>query len=293
MLDKLLQQVTNGELGHLTAVVVGVSGTGSIVAEQAARLGFGKVILIDFDKIEKHNLNRILNSTCHHVEAQALKVEAFAGAVTSYRGPGVAKPIPKSLLSREAILAAAEGDVVFSCVDTLEARQLCDLLSSAFLLPLFDVGVVIPVRKQGEQIAIADVCGRIDYIQPGGSTLRDRGVWSPELLRAEYLRRAAPEAHNNEMEAGYIKGMIEQAPSVITLNMRAAAAVMNEFVARAYPFRLEPNHLYARTIFSLAACEEEYFPSSAFPREPDQSLARGDLEPLLGLPILKAPKVAG
>lgn len=83
-----------------------------------------------------------MNSTLHHVDAQALKVEAFAEAVTLYRGPGVAKPIPASLLSREAILAAAEGDVLFSCVDTLKARQLCDLLSSAFLLPLFDVGVV-------------------------------------------------------------------------------------------------------------------------------------------------------
>src|SRR6185437_3992246 len=38
------------ELGRLTAVVIGVSGTGSIVAEQLARLGFGRVILIDFDK---------------------------------------------------------------------------------------------------------------------------------------------------------------------------------------------------------------------------------------------------
>ena len=50
-------------LGRLTAVVISASGTGSIQAEQAARLGFGRVILIDFDKVKKKNLNRILNAT--------------------------------------------------------------------------------------------------------------------------------------------------------------------------------------------------------------------------------------
>ena len=38
-------------LGRLSACVIGVSGTGSIVAEQLARLGLGEIILIDFDKV--------------------------------------------------------------------------------------------------------------------------------------------------------------------------------------------------------------------------------------------------
>lgn len=107
--------------------------------------------------------------------------------------------------------------------------------------------------------AIGDVCGRIDYVQPGGATLGDRGVYGPESPRAEYLAKVAPDAHRQELEAGYIRGATEEAPSVITLNMRAAAACVNEFIARAYPFRLEPSRLYARTTFSLAACEEEYW----------------------------------
>ena len=85
-------------------------------------------------------------------------------------------------------------DVVFCCVDTLEARHIADLIAAAFLLPLFDVGVVIPVRKKGHAFAVADVCGRIDYVQPGGSTLQDRGIYTPESLRGEYLCGVAPEA---------------------------------------------------------------------------------------------------
>ena len=127
----------------------------------------------------------------------------------------------------------------------------------------------------------------MDYVQPGGSTLRDREVYSPASLRAEYLRHTAPRAHQHELEAGYIKGMIEEAPSVIKLNMRVATAAMNEFIARAYPFRLDPNGNYARTEFSLAAGEEEFTAESAFPRSNIGLFARGNMEPLLGLPILK------
>lgn len=280
------------EVGRLTAAVIGVSGTGSIVAEQAARLGFGRIVMIDFDRVEMRNLNRILNATVRDAENSALKVEMFAAAIRSYRVGNVSIPVPASIATRDAVLATSAADILFCCVDTLEARQIADLISSAFLIPLIDMGVVIPVRKADSFLAIADVCGRLDYVQPGGSSLQDRGVYSPESLRAEYLRRVAPEAHQQELEAGYIKGLIEEAPAVITLNMRVASAAVNEFIARAYPFRLDANGLYARTQFSLAACEEEYLAETDFVPSTQPIFGCGAAEPLLGLPMLKAPKAA-
>ena len=274
------------ELGQLTAVVIGVSGTGSVQAEQAARLGFGQVILIDFDRVKKRNLNRILNTTLADARAKRLKTETFAEAITSYRGHGCAVPITASINTREAVLAASGGDVLFCCVDTLEARYIADLIASAFLLPLFDVGVVIPVRNDGDEVSIVDAVGRIDYVQPGGATLGDRRVYTPESLRAEYLRSAAPEAHAREVEEGYIKGAVEEAPAVISLNMRAASASINEFILRSYPFRLDSNRGYARTLFSLAAGEEDFFDEDHFGTGTNPVLGRGNREPLLGLPAL-------
>ena len=187
------------------------------------------------------------------------------------------------------MLAASQGDVLFCCVDTLEARHLADQIAAAFLLPLFDVGVVIPVRNTGSGIAILDANGRIDYIQPGGANLGDRKVYTPESLRAEYLRSVAPDAHAQEIEAGYIKGAVEEAPAVITLNMRAASACMNEFILRAYPFRLDPNRGYSRTQFSLAAGDEDHFSEDDFEKSRNPNLGRGAREPLLGLPALAKP----
>lgn len=276
------------ELARLSACVVGISGTGSIVAEQLARLGFGQVILIDFDKLEKRNLNRILNSTIEDARLQKPKVLAFADAVSTYRGDGAAVPVNASILSRQAVLSASQADVIFSCVDTLDARHIADLIGSSFLIPLFDVGVTIPTRRLGKEAAIADVCGRIDYVQPGGSTLQDRGVYNPASLRAEYLRRTAPDVHRGEMQAGYLRGINEEAPAVISLNMRAASTCVMEFIARAYPFRQEPNWQYARTQFSLAACDEDFIAEGEFERATNPRLGCGGLEPLLGLPALRA-----
>lgn len=281
------------EMGHLTAMVIGVSGTGSVAGEQINRLGFGRVKHCDFDVVEFKNLNRILNSRMNDAATGRLKVDMFVEAVEGYRGADVAEALPFSILTREAILAASQCDVLFCCVDSLEARQILDMISTAYLLPLFDVGVVIPTRQAGTARAIADVCGRIDYVQPGRSSLRDRGVYTPESLRAEYLRRSAPESHQQELAAGYIRGAIEEAPAVISLNMRAASACVNEFIARAYPFRHEPNERYARTQFSLAACEEEYFPEDAFGAQAyAHLLGMGSREPLLGLPFLSQPGLA-
>ncbi|WP_146122888.1 ThiF family adenylyltransferase, partial [Burkholderia multivorans] len=207
------------ELSRLTACVIGVSGTGSIVAEQLARLGFGQVILIDYDKIEHKNLNRILNSTLDAAHARESKVDFFARSIELHRGSGVAVPIDAKIGSRQAVLSAAESDVLFSCTDTHEARHYADQIASAYAIPLIDVGVSIPTRADGMQRAIVDVHGRVDYVRPGGPTLQDRGVYSPETLRAEYLRSTAPDDHREEVQAGYIKGVQEEAPAVISLNI--------------------------------------------------------------------------
>lgn len=278
------------ELGRLSAAAIGASGTGSITLEQLGRLGFGGVTGIDFDHVEPRNLNRILNATSDDAARHILKTDLFARAMARYREEGVAIPVAASIATREAVLTASQADVLFCCVDSHEGRQIADLIAAAFLIPLIDVGVVIPVRKTDAGVAIADACGRIDYVQPGGATLLDREVYSAASLRAEYLRRVSPKDHQEEVAAGYIRGLAEQAPSVITLNMRAAAAGVNEFIARAYPYRLEPNRRCARTLFSLAACEEDYVSEDEFTKAPNPVLARGDQEPLLGLPVLAAPR---
>lgn len=282
-----------GELARLTACVVGVSGTGSIVAEQICRLGFGRVILIDHDHVEIKNLNRILNTTWPDAVGKIAKVQVFADRANKYRNEDYIFGLAESILSRTAVLAASQADVIFSCVDTHRGRSIADRIASAFLLPLFDVGVAIPTRLSTAGAAIDEVTGRIDYVKPGGTTLADRGVYTPASLQAEALAESDQQAHAAQVAAGYIEGIPEQAPSVISLNMRAASACVMEFIARSYPFRHESNDYYARTRFMLAEGVEEFTKESEFQAAPTSLLARGAREPLLGLPALAVPKQEG
>lgn len=276
----------SAELSRLTACVIGASGTGSIVHEQVCRLGFGRVIPIDYDRVEDKNLNRILNTTKEDARQARLKVDVLADRANLLRDAPYVAGVSANVLSRQAVLAASQADVLFCCVDTHRGRAIGDRIAQAFLLPLFDVGVAIPTRATTRGRAIDEVTGRIDYVQPGGSTLGDRGVYTPATLQAEALAEADPDAHAAQVKAGYIEGMPEQAPAVISLNMRAASACVMEFIARAYPFRHEPNSGYARTRFMLAECFEEHTAESEFSAQPAPELARGSREPLLGLPAL-------
>ena len=278
------------ELARRTACIVGVSGTGSIVAEQLVRLGIGRLILIDFDRVEMRNLNRILNSTLEHATARLHKVAMFAEAARAIR-PGLdVEPMAETIMSRGAVLAAARSDVVFSCVDSVEGRMVVDLTCQAFCIPLIDMGVTITTRSlPGGSRTVSDAWTRVDYVQPGGSTLLSRGVWSGKALRDEYLARVAPDVHGGEVDEGYIKGVHAEAPSVISLNMKAASEAVLEYVARSFPFRHRPNAAFARSMVSLGEMEWETFPEDSFVCDGSAPVGVGAAAPLLGLPMLEVP----
>lgn len=69
-----------------------------------------------------------------------------------------------------------------------------------------------------------------------------------------------------------------------------ASALVNEFVARAYPYRQEPNRNYARIAFSIAACDEDHHSEDDFERKENALLGRGAAEPLVGLPLFRKPR---
>ncbi|MBO6526411.1 ThiF family adenylyltransferase [Erythrobacter sp.] len=245
-------------LSRKTAVVVGVSGTGSITAELLGRLGVGRIILVDFDRVEEKNLNRILYAT--PADIGRYKTHVLRDAIQGHHPETIVETYESPLADTSALDAVSDADVMFSCVDSMEGRYHCDLVSHAFLCPLIDVGVVIPTRRRSGNAEIADVCGRVDFIRPGGPGLWDRGEITGEGLSAEYLRHSDPKAYAQQLDEGYVKGVVEEAPSVISLNMRAASAGVNEWIARLFPFRHEPNEGFARTYFTLAGGEEESSP---------------------------------
>ena len=88
---------------------------------------------------------------------------------------------PASLFDARAVRAVASCDVVFGCMDSIDGRHLLNKLATFYLLPYFDMGVKIEADGAG---GVDQVCGTVHYLQPGGSSLLSRHVYTMEQVRA-------------------------------------------------------------------------------------------------------------
>ena len=57
---KLFEFADFSRLRDMSALVVGVGGLGATVSEILARVGIGRLVLMDYDKLEMANMNRLI-----------------------------------------------------------------------------------------------------------------------------------------------------------------------------------------------------------------------------------------
>jgi hypothetical protein len=274
---------TTARLRELTIGVVGCSGTGSPVIEQLARLGVGRLVLVDPDRVEVKNLNRILNASREDAYLQRFKVDVVASAIARMGFGTELALFRRHLHDRETVLALAECDVLFGCMDGVEGRHLLNQLAAFYLIPYFDLGVKLVADGEG---GIDDVSGAVHYLRPDGSSLLGRKVYRMGQVTAEGLKRTDPKAYRDQLAAGYIDGVQEDRPAVISVNMLFAALAVNEFLARFHPYRLDGNQEFAAVRLSLMHGALYRAPDSGPCPTLGKNIGRGDVDPLLGMPSL-------
>lgn len=278
---------TTRRLREMSVAVIGCSGTGSPVIEQLARLGVGRLVIVDPDRVEEKNLNRILNATREDAYLRRPKVEVMARAIAAMGFGTELEIIAEDLATPRAIKAVAECDVLFGCMDGVEGRHLLNRLAAFYVLPYFDVGVKLEADGQG---GVNEACGAIHYIRPDGTTLQDRKVYNSGQLKAAGLRRTDPKAYRDQLKAGYIHGVAEDRPAVISINMQMASTAVNEFLARLHPYRYDENadSAVVRTSFiqGIEYREAEQASSGAFAAH----IGKADVRPLLSMPELSEPE---
>jgi hypothetical protein len=257
--------------------------TGSIVVEQLARLGVGHLILVDPDVVEHKNLNRILNSTYDDAERHRPKVEVMARAIALMRLGTAVDVHHANLLDPSTVRAVSTADVIFGCMDGVEGRNALNRIAVAYVQPYFDIGVRLDADGHG---GIEDIWGTVHYVQPDGSSLMDRGVYTREDLDAEALKRTDPDEYSRRRSVGYIRGVPENRPAVVSTNALYASLAVNEFLARLHRFRWSMNGDFAIRRYSvtrdLFINEPDGEPSPRFTK----LVGRGDMRPLLDMPEL-------
>ena len=271
-------------LKNMKVGVVGASGTGSPTIEQLVRLGVGEIVIVDPDKIEKKNLNRILNSTLKDANDGVSKVDALSKVIEQI-GFGTKVITFKENLysSKSAIRELIDCDVLFGCLDSIDGRHLLNQITTFYIIPYFDMGVKLEADSDG---GINQVNGAVHYIQPSGSSLLSRGVYSAKGLEAAALLRQDPEEYGRRAKEKYIVNLPVESPAVISINMQVSSFAVNEFLDRIHPFKgTSPDE---RAINWISISEGLIF--SEPDGESDEYLAkrvgRGDIRPFLEMPEL-------
>ncbi|MDN5203935.1 ThiF family adenylyltransferase [Fulvivirgaceae bacterium BMA10] len=271
-------------LKQMKIAVVGASGTGSPTVEQLARLGVGHLVLIDPDKIERKNLNRILNSTLEHAKRGIYKVDVLAKIVKRMGFDTNISTFKVNLYnSREAINELISSDVIFGCVDSIDGRHLINQIATFYLIPYFDIGVKLEADENG---GINQINGAVHYLQPGGSSLFSRGVYTMKGLEAAALLRQNPNEYKRRLSEKYIVNLPVESPAVISFNMQVSSYGVNEFLDRIHSFK--GTDAIERAAHFLAISEGMIFTESD--GEPDTFLekrvGRGDMTPFIEMPEL-------
>lgn len=203
--------------------IVGLGGMGSCVAQMLGYLGTGEFILVDDDRVEESNLNRLIGATEEDVIRKTAKTEVSQRVIRSIN-PKANIQMLGNLRSEEAIESLSVfPDVIFGCVDNDSARMILTDLAAAYGKTLIDCATEI--ETDGDKVT--NFGGRVVVARPG-----DFCLWCANQIDAEIARQELESGKEKEFRQnhGYGLGPMVPAPAVISLNTTIAGLAVTEFI---------------------------------------------------------------
>lgn len=201
-------------LAGVRAAIIGVGGGGSHVAQQLAHVGVADLLLIDHDRVEHRNLNRMVGATFKDAEGSGLKVEVVGRVVRGVSPHAKVQALSKKWQETAELLR--DCDVIFGCVDTFSEREQIERAARRYLTPYIDIGM--DVREVGDGFSIG---GQVALSMPNGLCLRCYGILTDERLALEAAQYGA---------AGH-------RPQVVWANGVLASMAVGIFVQMVCPWR--------------------------------------------------------
>ncbi len=163
-------------ISRLRVGIVGIGSVGSIVAESMARIGVSKITLIDPDRVEEHNLDRLLHATTRDLGKQKVQVGSEAIRRNATAGSVDLIALPKSVHETDAYKAALDCDIIFSCVDRPLPRDVLNYIAQVHMIPVVDGGVSVETDPTRDRLFSAH--WRAHLVTPYHQCLRCNGQYS-------------------------------------------------------------------------------------------------------------------
>jgi molybdopterin/thiamine biosynthesis adenylyltransferase len=212
-------------LSRLRVAVVGAGGLGSQIANALALLGVGQLLLIDPDRLELSNLNRVVGASYAQAVRGWRKVRALAQRLNRARPPErrTVIPLPLDARAREALAHLLSCDLIVGAVDSAVVRQYLNTVAMCALIPYLDAGVGI--RSENGRLTAGG--GQVQVIVPGITACLacvGRGI------RQSVEEQLTPHQRELSIRGGYIQGEAIPNPQVVFLNGIVANLLVWELV---------------------------------------------------------------
>lgn len=142
------------KLLHSHVGVVGCGGLGGLVVELLARIGVGKIRIIDSDKYTEENLNRQLLSNENFVLSERRKIESAKARVEAVNSAVELETLSVRLTNKNAKILLSDVNVIVDALDSIKARFILQDVAKDLGIPFVSA-------------AIAGFCGYLTVIMPG------------------------------------------------------------------------------------------------------------------------------
>lgn len=196
-------------LGQIKVGVVGLGSVGALAAEAMGRMGVRRLVLIDMDRIERHNLDRLVNAGRWDIGRYKVHVAAEHLERTAEEPFDELLALPISLRQSTAYRALADCDVILACADKPIARDLINHLAVCHLIPAIEAGVLL--RSRHGYLHKGHVFSQI--VTPDSQCLRCSGQYTTDQLSLE------------------LEGLLEDPEYIRTLNSDQRPNTANIFPA--------------------------------------------------------------
>ena len=204
-------------LANAKVAVFGLGGVGSFVCEGLARSGLGNFVLVDFDKVDKSNINRQLIATEKTIGRY--KVDLMKERILDIN------PEANVEVHREFYTADSETDIItedlsyaVDCVDTIMAKIAiickCDALDVPVISAMGAGNKLDPTMFEVADIYETSVCPLARIMK---KDLRKRNI---EKLKVVYSKEHPINTNDcpiNQDRKFKIKGSVSFVPSVAGL----------------------------------------------------------------------------
>lgn len=210
---------------HQTVAVVGVGGLGSVIAENLIHSGFQSIRLIDPDRLEITNLNRIVGATYAEAHAGRSKALAVKDHLLRINPKASVRDHITGIEDPSILPILLECDWIIVATDNHSSRFHAQRVALELGIPLISAGVNITVQDA----EVTDMSGEVIIARYGdGLCLNCLGRINPTAVAAESDRGGR--IGEALVRRGYVTGADVKEPAVKTLNAIVGAMTVDALI---------------------------------------------------------------